>query len=773
MGVSGMNTLQRRLLLLFFLVGIVPFMLIVVCSSVKSRVYFKEQQLRHLEQLADVKNAALHSHYQLLLRNAEAMARMPALVAFLETYHQTGDRVLDDQYAPYRQVYQALQAYQESHWGVFHHVFLADPGGRVIVSPLHLATRTNHQGTSVREVPYFRQALKESRFTDYFGFQESDHYHQLLMQPVFNPAGQALGVLVFEVEIEEILNFLNQDVQKVKGEGVFLTTLSGYRITRDKQAFRQQVHSSGISQALSRGKAVGFFRNAEGQEVVGVYLRDATYPYVLAVEMDKQSVFASVNRHFWVIFLLSFLAIGGIGIALGFAGKRMAEPLIEMTHVAKRITEGDLKHRIRINSTTREIVDLSNAINHMVDTLEESREALQRQKESVEKEVEKAVKRAEEEKAYLNQSFATLLDAMDRFAGGDLTVQLKAHGRDEIARLFAGFNRVVQIFRTIILELNEMVMATLQVSENIRLSTERLAVGASEQASQAGEVSAAVEEMAQTILENSRNANQTTKLAGENGQVAQEGRKVVDQTVEKIREIADVVRQSARTVEQLGQSSSKIGEIVSVINDIAEQTNLLALNAAIEAARAGDQGKGFAVVADEVRKLAERTTQATRQIATMIEAIQTETDAAVQAMQKGNKVVDEGIQYADQAGQALEKIVNSAQDVVNMIQHIAAASREQTSASEQISRGIETIAAVSSESANSIAQIVEIADHLKQLTEKLRNRIRNFKMDGANKWLERDIPGSSVATASATQRPENPDVVIPERPQNGSNGKGE
>ena len=128
--------------------------------------------------------------------------------------------------------------------------------------------------------------------------------------------------------------------------------------------------------------------------------------------------------------------------------------------------------------------------------------------------------------------------------------------------------------------------------------------------------------MTRTVLENSKNATYTAEVAKKNGAVAKEGGSVVEQTIKKIRDIAEVVQKSAATVEQLGKSTQQIGEIILVIDDIADQTNLLALNAAIEAARAGEEGRGFAVVADEVRKLAERTTQATKQIAAMIKNVQ-------------------------------------------------------------------------------------------------------------------------------------------------------
>lgn len=329
-------------------------------------------------------------------------------------------------------------------------------------------------------------------------------------------------------------------------------------------------------------------------------------------------------------------------------------------------------------------------------------------------------------------------EVLSIFASGDLTPRMRGDYKGDLAVYKENINGLGDSLSAVIREVLDAVQATASAAIQISSTSETMAVSAEEQSKQSDEVAGAVEEMARTVTENAMNAGKAAEVAEKNGDIANEGGSVVEQTVAKMRDIAGVVKQSAENIEKLGESSKQIGEIISVIDDIADQTNLLALNAAIEAARAGEQGRGFAVVADEVRKLAERTTEATKQIAGMIKGIQSETELAVAAMNQGTNEVADGISLADKAGDSLKSVVDSSRLVQDMINQIAAASEEQSSTSEQIAKNVGTISHVTNDSARRIQDIAHSSEDLSKLTEQLRTLVSQFKVDaGAGESQDR------------------------------------
>ncbi len=402
----------------------------------------------------------------------------------------------------------------------------------------------------------------------------------------------------------------------------------------------------------------------------------------------------------WVIFMVAFLL------------KNYANTIAEVKRMAQQ--QADIE---AINASNQALLEQS-----------QEQEALLNKQQN---ELEQAMAALEAERTALRRGVEVMLEAMDRFAEGDLRVRLPEDQEGDLGRLFQGFNQALGRVQRMIQEAREIAIETAALSAQISNATDELAAGSQQQSTQTHDVAVAIEEMTRTIIESARHASKTAEVAETAGQLAQDGRNIVDQTVHKIRELADVVRNSSETIRKLGASSEEIGEIVSVINEIADQTNLLALNAAIEAARAGEQGRGFAVVADEVRKLAERTSQATRQIADMITTIQSDTRAAVAAMERGTQEVEESIRLADQAGQALARIVEGVQQAIDTVTQIAAATEEQSTTSEEISRNVETISSLAAEAARNVATIARSTEELAHLTQRLQVLMEQFRTGAA------------------------------------------
>jgi len=320
------------------------------------------------------------------------------------------------------------------------------------------------------------------------------------------------------------------------------------------------------------------------------------------------------------------------------------------------------------------------------------------------------------------------VDAAHAIAAGRLDARIDTSaGYEEAGRLLAALDEMQAGLRHVIGDTARSAAEVSSAADQLASASQRISDGARAQSESIGSTASSVEQVTVSFSQVADHAREAAEIAGRSASLSHEGETIVRQASSEMNSIAASVTESSRLVETLHKRSSEISTIVKVIKDIADQTNLLALNAAIEAARAGEQGRGFAVVADEVRKLAERTGSATAEIGNMIDAIQRETSSVVNTMQSGGEKVGEGVRLADEAASALGKISAEAAAVLASVNQIADAVREQQTASADIARNIERIAAMTEENTAAAAQTSSAAQTLATLAEGLKTGVARFQ----------------------------------------------
>lgn len=233
-------------------------------------------------------------------------------------------------------------------------------------------------------------------------------------------------------------------------------------------------------------------------------------------------------------------------------------------------------------------------------------------------------------------------------------------------------------------------------------------------------IAATMEQFSKSIEEVASMAADSLIDAKSMQKVVEDNNRNMELSIVATGKVAETVQISSKTISDLGASIQKIGVIANAIKDIAEQTNLLALNAAIEAARAGEQGRGFAVVADEVRKLAERTANSTKDITRTISEITAVSDTAVKSMQAAVDKVETGISLIRKNGEGLKEIMSAATSVAQRVDHIAMASKEQSSAGEDVAGRLERITVLVDRNTDSARDAKNATEQLAQAATELR-----------------------------------------------------
>lgn len=327
---------------------------------------------------------------------------------------------------------------------------------------------------------------------------------------------------------------------------------------------------------------------------------------------------------------------------------------------------------------------------------------------------------------------ANLTSVLKAAAGYDLTARYSGNENCEIGTAGASLNKLMQTLEHTVANITTDAKELKAEATSMAAHSNDVEHASIDQSNASHSAAASVQQLTVAVEQIAASTDIARGLAADAATQAQTGAESVTNTARVMDGICVSVSTAADRITALGKQSESISQVVNTIREIAEQTNLLALNAAIEAARAGETGRGFAVVADEVRKLAERTSNATRDIGSMISDIQTSIQVAVSDMHAGVGYVEEGRLKTDDATAAINEIVTAANNVQRQVEEISLALAQQTTASTEIAQRIETIATSARDNRDRSTQLNGGSDQVAARASKLSAQLYQFRTYAAD-----------------------------------------
>jgi len=310
---------------------------------------------------------------------------------------------------------------------------------------------------------------------------------------------------------------------------------------------------------------------------------------------------------------------------------------------------------------------------------------------------------------------------------GDLTVRLQIQGDNELCRISIAFNRFISGLQTLVNGIKANAEQLHALSANLALASSGLRGATADQTGAVTSTAAAVEEMSASIASVADNAEQVKEVSARSADYSDQGLDRMKHLDQAMTSVQSAVKGMSNSVEKfLGSTQSIIGATQHV-KDIAEQINLLALNAAIEAARAGEQGRGFAVVADEVRKLAEKTSQYANEITRVTADLNAQSGQVEAAIKQGEAALEEGSNRGDEVSRIVEQAHSAVLEARSGIDGITHSVKEQSHASQLISRNIERLANLASGTEHAIVQSDQTVQEMRQLADLLSGTVGRFR----------------------------------------------
>src|SRR5574344_1625206 len=320
-----------------------------------------------------------------------------------------------------------------------------------------------------------------------------------------------------------------------------------------------------------------------------------------------------------------------------------------------------------------------------------------------------------------------LMNELQNLAEGDLTQEATVT-EDITGAIADSVNYTVEELRLLVGNVQKTASQVVDTTSQVDTTSAQLLATSTEQLREIRGTGQTILDMAARITAVSEQAQASADVANKSLQAAEQGQQAVQDTIGGMNAIRDQMQETSKRIKRLGESSQEIGEITELISDITEAGKVLALNAAIGAAWAGEEGRGFAVVAEEVQRLAERSADATRQIAALVKAIQTDTQDAVSAMERSTQGVVEGARLSDSAGTALSEIDRVSRRLAELIEQISSSALREAELANEVADNIQHIFAVTEQTGEGTRTTAQQVRELSHMAEELRQSVARFKI---------------------------------------------
>ncbi len=328
----------------------------------------------------------------------------------------------------------------------------------------------------------------------------------------------------------------------------------------------------------------------------------------------------------------------------------------------------------------------------------------------------------------VREPLSRILSTLEAIEGGDMTKQIEVKYNNEFSRVSEHINSLTTNLREILIKLNDASHSLTETASSNQKTSSEARAKLNLQREQTSGVATAIIEMSHSVQEVADNAQSSQEMVHQVRISSESGREIMETNISTIRKLESQLHNSVDAVNNLKDMTRQIGSILDVIQNIAGQTNLLALNAAIEAARAGEQGRGFAVVADEVRVLAQRTTESTTEIESMIIDLQNSSVSASDVIQKCMNEMSLSVEQASSANRAMEDVQQLILEISQMSSHISLAASEQSDTTKDIAKNIEEINFIADSSNQAMGAVAQTSDDLYLLANQQGELVSKFKL---------------------------------------------